>query len=443
MKKIASILIINLLFFTVSSQTNSFSLESAVAFALKNNNLSKNASSDLKIAQAKKWETIATGLPQISAFLDYANNIKQPISLVPAEFFGGTKGEFAEISFGTKQTFDGTATLNQLLFDGSYIVGLSSIKLYLEIADNAKTKTDQEVKRAVISAYGNVLVSQERIKFLEENLDNIKGTLNEVRKLYENGMTELENVEQLTITYSSLENSLNYSKKIGKTSKNILKIVMGIPISENITLSENLNELTIKKIDINLIDKPFSIENNIDFVIASNSKKSQETLLRLEKSRALPTLSAYIQGTYKGNSESFNFLNSSQRWYGSSLAGVTMSIPVFSSLRRSAKTQQAKIEVEKAKEDLKQTEQRIKVELENAQSNYQFAIKNFQNAQKNLELAKRIEKKNEIKFYEGLVSSFELRQAQNQLYTIQNELLQSMLEVINKKTNLEIIINEK
>ena len=443
MKKIASILIINLLFFTVSSQTNSFSLESAVAFALKNNNLSKNASSDLKIAQAKKWETIATGLPQISAFLDYANNIKQPISLVPAEFFGGTKGEFAEISFGTKQTFDGSATLNQLLFDGSYIVGLSSIKLYLEIADNAKTKTDQEVKRTVISAYGNVLVSQERIKFLEENLDNIKGTLNEVRKLYENGMTELENVEQLTITYSSLENSLNYSKKIGKTSKNILKIVMGIPISENITLSENLNELTIKKIDINLIDKPFSIENNIDFVIASNSKKSQETLLRLEKSRALPTLSAYIQGTYKGNSESFNFLNSSQRWYGSSLAGVTMSIPVFSSLRRSAKTQQAKIEVEKAKEDLKQTEQRIKVELENAQSNYQFAIKNFQNAQKNLELAKRIEKKNEIKFYEGLVSSFELRQAQNQLYTIQNELLQSMLEVINKKTNLEIIINEK
>ena len=443
MKKIASILIINLLFFTVSSQTNSFSLESAVAFALKNNNLSKNASSDLKIAQAKKWETIATGLPQISAFLDYANNIKQPISLVPAEFFGGTKGEFAEISFGTKQTFDGTATLNQLLFDGSYIVGLSSIKLYLEIADNAKTKTDQEVKRTVISAYGNVLVSQERIKFLEENLDNIKGTLNEVRKLYENGMTELENVEQLTITYSSLENSLNYSKKIGKTSKNILKIVMGIPISENITLSENLNELTIKKIDINLIDRPFSIENNIDFVIASNSKKSQETLLRLEKSRALPTLSAYIQGTYKGNSESFNFLNSSQRWYGSSLAGVTMSIPVFSSLRRSAKTQQAKIEVEKATEDLKQTEQRIKVELENAQSNYQFAIKNFQNAQKNLELAKRIEKKNEIKFYEGLVSSFELRQAQNQLYTIQNELLQSMLEVINKKTNLEIIINEK
>ena len=195
--------------FNISAQSNTFSLDEAVQYAMQNNAISKNASNDLEIAQAKKWETIATGLPQISAFIDYANNIKQPISLVPAEFFGGNKGEFAEISFGTKQTFDGTATLNQLLFDGSYIVGLSSIKLYLEIADNAKKKTDLEVKRNVISAYGNVLVSQERVKFLKENLENVEGNLKEITKVYENGMTELENVEQLTITYSNLKNSLN------------------------------------------------------------------------------------------------------------------------------------------------------------------------------------------------------------------------------------------
>ena len=120
-----------------------------------------------------------------------------------------------------------------------------------------------------------------------------------------------------------------------------------------------------------------------------------------------------------------------------------MSIPIFTSFKRSAKSQQAKIEVEKAKVDLKQTEQKILVEVENAQTNYQFAINQYYNTINNLELAKKIEKKNEIKFYEGLASSFDLRQAQNQLYTIQNELLQSMSEVINRKTNLEIILNEK
>ncbi len=428
--------------FNISAQSNTFSLDEAVQYAMQNNAISKNASNDLEIAQAKKWETIATGLPQISAFIDYANNIKQPISLVPAEFFGGNKGEFAEISFGTKQTFDGTATLNQLLFDGSYIVGLSSIKLYLEIADNAKKKTDLEVKRNVISAYGNVLVSHERVKFLKENLENVEGNLNEITKVYENGMTELENVEQLTITYSNLKNSLDYAVKLGNTSENILKMVIGLPLENEIILSDNLSGLTLKKIDMGLIDKPISINQNIDYIIANNEKKSQETLLRLEKSRALPTISAYVQGTYKGNSDSFDFLDSNQKWYGSSVAGVTMSIPVFSSLRRSAKTQQAKIEVAKASEELLQTEKRVLIELENAKTNYQFAINNFQNAQKNLSLAKKIEKKNGIKFIEGIASSFELRQAQMQLYSIQNELLQSMLEVINKKTNLEIILNE-
>ena len=428
--------------FNISAQSNTFSLDEAVQYAMQNNAISKNASNDLEIAQAKKWETIATGLPQISAFIDYANNIKQPISLVPAEFFGGNKGEFAEISFGTKQTFDGTATLNQLLFDGSYIVGLSSIKLYLEIADNAKKKTDLEVKRNVISAYGNVLVSQERVKFLKENLENVEGNLKEITKVYENGMTELENVEQLTITYSNLKNSLDYAVKLGNTSENILKMVIGLPLENEIILSDNLGGLTLKKIDMGLINKPISIDQNIDYIIANNEKKSQETLLRLEKSRALPTISAYVQGTYKGNSDSFDFLDSDQKWYGSSVAGVTMSIPVFSSLRRSAKTQQAKIELAKASEELLQTEKRVLIELENAKTNYQFAINNFQNAQKNLSLAKKIEKKNGIKFIEGLASSFELRQAQMQLYSIQNELLQSMLEVINKKTNLEIILNE-
>ncbi|MBT4709376.1 MAG: TolC family protein [Flavobacteriaceae bacterium] len=443
MKKLLLILIIGFYFTKTNAQTNAFTLNDAVLFALENNSASKNASNDLEIAKAKKWETIATGLPQINAFLEYTNNIKKPVSLVPAEFFGGSPGEFSEISFGTKQTFDGSATLRQLLFSGSYTVGLMSIKLYLEIADTAKIKTDLEVKRNVISAYGNVLVSEERVKFLTENLKNVKRNLEEIQKIYENGLTELENVEQLTITHSSLKNSLEYATKLGKTSRNILKMIMGMPLNEKIVLLEGLHELTLKKINLNAINQPVSLDQNIDYQIAVNAKRSQEALFKYEKSQSLPTLSAFIKKTYMGYNESFDFLDSDQKWYASSLAGVTMSIPIFTSFKRSAKSQQAKIEVEKAKVDLKQTEQKILVEVENAQTNYQFAINQYYNTINNLELAKKIEKKNEIKFYEGLASSFDLRQAQNQLYTIQNELLQSMSEVINSKTNLEIILNEK
>ncbi|MDC3246187.1 TolC family protein [Flavobacteriaceae bacterium] len=441
MKKTGLLIIIILLSNNLFGQ-NAFTLENAIDYALENNRLSKNATSDLEIANAKKWETIATGLPQINAFIDYNNNLKQPVSLVPAEFFGGNPGEFAELSFGTKQTIDGSVMLTQLLFDGSYMIGLASIKLYMDIAEKAKIKTDQEVKKATISAYGNALISQERVKILNKNLKNVKSNLDEIKKIYQNGFTELENVEQLTISYKSLKNSLDYATKIEKTTLNLFKLIIGYDIEKEITLLDNLSGLTLKSFDLNESSENFEIEKNIDYQLSLNNKKSQQTLFRLEQAKALPTLRAFLKGGYDGNNESFRFFKPNQKWYGYSFVGVTMSVPIFSSLRKSAKTQQAKIEFEKSKLDLSESKKRILIELENAESEYQYALNSYNNAIENLKLAEKIERKNQIKFLEGLVSGLELRQAQIQLYSIQNELLQSMLEVINKKTALEIMLTQ-
>jgi len=440
MKKIAIIYLI-LFSFELQSQ-DSFTLNQAIEFGLINNSMSKNAANDVKIANAKKWETIATGLPQISSFIEYNNNIKQPISLVPAEFFGGNPGEFAELSFGTKQTIDGSVTLSQLLFDGSYSVGLASIKLYMDIAYKTKIKTDLEVKRAIISAYGNALASQERVTVLKRNLSNVKNNLDEIEKIHRNGLTELENVEQLRITYSTIKNSLDYSSKLNKTSLSLLKLLIGYDIDKEIVLSNSLQDLTLKSIIEKKSIENFQIEKNIDYQMALNNSKSQRTLLTLEKSKALPTVRAFIKGGYDGNNDSFKFFNSDQNWYGYSIAGVSMSIPIFSSLRRSAKTQQAEIEFEKSKVDLSESEKKIIIELDNANSEYQFAVNSYNNAAENVKLAEKIERKNQIKFLEGLISGLELRQAQIQLYSIQNQLIQSMLEVINKKTNLEGILTQ-
>ena len=165
-------------------------------------------------------------------------------------------------------------------------------------------------------------------------------------------------------------------------------------------------------------------------------------LLKLEKSKALPTLNAFLNGGYSGYSDQFTFTEKNQRWFGSSLFGMSMNIPIFSSFERTAATQRAKINLEKSKDDLIETEQRIKLQIASAKSNYQFAIEDYQNKKENLSLAERIEKKNQTKFFEGIASSFELRQAQTQLYTTQQEFLQAMLDVINKKAELETVLNE-
>jgi|TARA_B100001094_G_scaffold222734_1_gene216781 outer membrane protein TolC len=437
------ILVISLVLYSLFLKSqDSFTLNEAVEFGLINNSIAKNATNDVKIANAKKWETIATGLPQINSFIEYNNNIKQPISLVPAEFFGGNPGEFSELSFGTKQTIDGSVTLTQLLFDGSYSVGLSSIKLYMDIAYKAKIKTDLEVKKSIISAYGNALVSEERVKILEKNLNNVKSNLDEIEKIYQSGLTEIENVEQLKITYVSIKNSLDYSYKLNKTSLNLLKLIIGYDIDKELILSNSLQDLTLKSILEKKSIENFEIDKNIDYLLALNNTKSQKTLLTLEKSKALPTLRAFIKGGYDGNNDSFRFFKSDQKWYGYSIAGVSMSVPIFSSLRKSAKTQQARIEFEKSKIDLSESKKRIIIELDNAESEYQYAVSSYNSNVENVKLAEKIERKNQIKFIEGLISGLDLRQAQIQLYSIQNQLIQSMLEVINKKTNLEGILTQ-
>ena len=222
----------------------------------------------------------------------------------------------------------------------------------------------------------------------------------------------------------------------------MLNLVLGLPIESPTVLTENLDDLTQSKIDLGLIDSEFSIENNVDYKMAVNLNEQRFLELKLAKSRALPTLNAFVN--YGGNSFSnnFNFLNSGQQWFGSSILGVDLNIPIFSSLGRSASTQRAKIALEKAKTQFTEAQAQIRLQLESAKSDYILAIEQYGTSKDNLELAERIEKKNQIKYSEGLATSFELRQAQTQLYTSQQEYLQSMVNVINKKTELENILNQ-
>ena len=163
----------------------SFSLQEAIDFALEHNRTAKNAVRDVEAAAQQKWETISTGLPQINASVDYQNFLKQQVSLIPAEFFGGNPGDFEEVVFGTKQSVGGFATLSQKIFDGSYLVGLQSVKVYLEITKNAKIKTDLEVRKAVINAYGNVLIAEQSILILESNKTILEKNLFELTKMFE------------------------------------------------------------------------------------------------------------------------------------------------------------------------------------------------------------------------------------------------------------------
>ncbi|MDO9037124.1 MAG: TolC family protein [Lutibacter sp.] len=442
MKKSIILFIGLLLSFHINGQeTSTLSLQQAIDYALKNSYATINADRDVDIAKKKKWETTTIGLPEINAKIDYQNWIKQQVSLLPAEFFGGNPGEFEEISFGTKHNMNATATLNQLIFDGSYLVGLQSAKTYLKISENAKEKTELGIREAVINAYGNVLLSEESISIIEKNIKTLEKNLDETNQIFLNGFIEEENVEQLKITLSSVKSQLSKTKNLKTIAYKMLNITLGMDLNVSVILTDNLENLAKENIKLELLSSDLTIENHIDFKIAKNTETANELFVKLEQSRALPTLKSFVNFGYAGYGQEFDFMKKEQKWFDYSLLGVSLDIPVFSSLARSSRTQQAKIELEKAKTNLTETEQKLFLMLESAKTNYNFSIEEYETSKQNLALAERIENKQQIKFFEGISTSFELLEAQRQLYTMQQNYLQAMLNVIANKATLDNALN--
>jgi len=413
----------------------------AVAFGQENNRQILNASREVQKAYKDRWSTIAIGLPQIVANANYQNFLELPTSLIPAQFFGGKEGDFAEVQFGTPQIMDGGITLQQLIFDGSYIVGLEASSVFLEISKNILEKTALEIKKNIISTYSSVLLIQENILFLKNNIDNLSDNLEEVRALFTNGFEEEESVEQLRLTLSGIQTQLRYAENTEKITLNMLKLLMGFPADAPLELLDTLESFTMDGLFEQEFKSDLNLGNNVDIKIANTKLRSESLLYRYEKSKSMPRLAAFINGNYTGNSETFSFTDSDQKWFGAALFGINLQVPIFSSFKRRAQSQKAKIALDQAETTLKETQERINIEVQGALNDYKLAIETYFTNKENLTLANRIKQKNQSKYFEGMATTFELRQAQLQLYSAQNNYISSIQNVIQKKLNLETLLN--
>ena len=441
--KIKFLIIFSLFLANTSGQNlpESLSLNEAIEFGLSNNRSIINADREILKAKKERWKTIAIGLPQISSEINYQNFLEMPVSLVPAEFFGGQMGTFSELTFGTEQNMIGSVKMEQLLFDGSYLVGLEASRIYLKISENLFEKTNLEVKKLITTTYTNVLIAQYNISFLEKNKKTLEVNLKEIHELFKNGFEEEESVEQMQLSLSQVNSNLKYAENLMKITEAMVKFVIGYPTEKPLLLRSNLEDIFNEELYFKTIPEITNISNNIDIKIADNNVKSEALQFKYEKSKSLPKLSGFINQTYTGNSNEFTFADRDQKWYRSSLVGLNLKIPLFSSLGRSAISQKAKISLDQAITELTETQERIRIEVNAAYNDYDLAVDNYFTEKENLRLAERIEKKNQIKFFEGIVQSFELRMSQIQLYNAQNNFVTAIHSVINKKTQLETLLN--
>ena len=438
--------IILLLAFTSYSfsqgEVTSLSLSDAVEYGIENNRNLVNAEREIKMAYKERWKTIAIGLPNVTLDLNYLNYLELPTSLIPAEFFGGQKGEFSEIQFGTEQTAIGSVRMEQLLFDGSWLVGLEYSKIYLAASENFYEKTFLEVRESIVKLYSLAVTLNEGILLLENNLENFKKDLFEVTELYKNGFEEIENVEQIKITLAQAELSLLQAKKTKENQTNLLKLVLGIDLEENLVLTTSINDFIADNIIFSNSFEDFNTDKNIDVKISQNIFDTKRIEYKLEKSKQLPKISGFLSGTYTGYNNEFDFTNKAQNWFGSSVLGVNLEIPVFNAFKLNVSSQKAKIAMNQAMTNLEEQEEKIQAKVQEKLNDYQLAIRTLNVSEQNMRLSVSIEEKNSIKFFEGIASSFEFRQAQLQLLDSQQKYLNSVLELISIKTELETLYNK-
>ena len=329
--------------------------------------------------------------------------------------------------------------LEQLIFDGSYLVGLQASEIYLRISKQAYTKTEQAIIQATTDAYVNALLAKAQVGVLEQNLEAAEQNLSEIKAVFENGLTEEENVQQLQLIATSLQSSLTYTKQMADVAKNVLRYVMGMELDAPLTLGSTLEGLALQLQSER--SETLTLKNNIDYQMAQNDIRTKELLLKLERFKSLPRISAYLSGGYDGYNQEFAFTQPEQNWFGRASFGLNLSFPVFSSFQSQAKRQQAKLALEQAKNLAENVEQELLLEESRLRNAVQFNLENMKTTTANLALAAAIEKKNQIKFKEGLVSGFTLRQAQTQLYDAQNDYLTAMQQLVISKTSLSLLLN--
>lgn len=441
-KKIAFVLL-SLVTVTLNGQDSAFtfSLEQAKAYALENGYQIKLAELDVEKAESKVRETISIGLPQVSGSANYQQFLKVPLSLIPAEFAGGQPGEFLEVFFGTEQSMGFSVTANQLIFDGSYLVGLQATKVYLDISKNELEKSSIEIKNLVTQAYGNVLITKENLEILKKNQSNLDKLAFETEEIYKNGLAEEQDRDQIKLNLKAVTNQYENAARQLEVAKNQLKFILGIPVESTLSLSDDLSSLTNSSNNESFDTKDFNINSHIEYKSILTQEKATELLWKQQKSTYLPKLNGFFSYQENAFANEFNFFGSDRQWFDAQVVGLNLSVPIFTSFANKNRVQQAKIDFQRVEIAKMQIEQNLKIQAENAKSAYLFALNQYQTNNENLALAERIYDKVKAKYDEGINSSLELTTANNQLLNAQTAYIQASYQLIDSKVKLDKALN--
>ncbi|WP_026898126.1 TolC family protein [Daejeonella oryzae] len=431
------------------------SLSEAVEYAQQHQNSILNARIDEQIAANTVKKTIGIGLPQINGNLNFQDFIKIPTTFLP-DFISpsvydilneeGVKnangntiqrpddlGGLFPAKFGSKFQSSAGLEVSQLLFDGSYIVGLQASKTFKELSSRNLTRTKIETAVAVTKAYYSVLISNEQLVLLDANMIRLKKSLNDTEILYKNGFVEKIDADRLRVLNNNLETERENVLKLLDLNVDLLKFQMGMPIQTKLMLKDSIKSL---QMDPNPIaSDTTAYQGRIEYSLLQTQKKLNELDLKRYKSQFLPSLAAFGSTSTNYQSNTFNSLYNQS--FPTTVVGLRMSVPLFSGGQKLYQVRNAKLEVLKSENNLQNLKNGINLEIAQAQTIYVNGMRSLDNQKRNMELATEVLRVSRIKYEQGVGSSLEVTTAETSLKESQNNYINALYDLLISKVNMD------
>ncbi|WP_439487839.1 TolC family protein [Algoriphagus sp.] len=419
-------------------ETLELNFKETLEFALENNVDAKNARLEVLVSQTTVKEETAAGLPQVNGSFSFNHNPMVQVMFVPNEgFFADpdNPSDVVPLRFGVRNTSNLGVTVTQMIFDGSFFIGLRAAKTYKSLTEYDRIKVENDVIENVKKAYFGVLVNAERIKLSESNLARIDSLLEETTAMYEAGFSEKIDVSRIKVQRNNTFSQYERSKTAYEISKQLLKIQMGLPESYDIVITETLRELNPEQ----ELNELLSLEgmHRVEKDQLNTNIELTGLDLRNNTAQYMPTLNFSGNFMRSGAGDFFQTAFDKVNWFSSSMLGVTLNIPIFDGFSKSARIQRNRIQLRQLENQKFFLDQNIELEVFQAKQNLANDIKVLKVQRESMELAQEVYDMSKIKYNEGVGSNFEVVEADSDLIEAEINYLSALYDGLISKVDLE------
>lgn len=430
-----------ILFYVVNvrgQDNKDLSIQEAITLALNENRSLQLANFDRQIAQKAKWETISNYLPKVNLEASLLDNLQLNTVLLPGIMFG-RPGQYIPVQFGVEYQTSWAIKAQQVLLSAPLIVGIKMAEESKKLSELGYLKTENEVIGSVKTFYTSALVLQRSTSIIENNIKNLESIYDKTKTMYNLGMVQSTDVDQLEITITNLKNTKHNLERNLELTMNLLRFNLGLDTSQKIVLTTTLEDLINEQELLSLLSTPYSIDMSNDFQIIKVQEKIAKLNVDKEKADILPSIAGFYNYTKTGQANELNNLN----WFPSKVIGLTLSIPIFAGTQNYTQYNKARIQYEKAKYNTETIAQQLLIQEKQLRYTLKTAFDNYQTQKKNIDVAKRVYQNIENKYLQGISSSLDLTQANSNYLNAENNFISASMELINAKTNFEKLLNLK